>query len=86
MRWLSWRCALSVRTARYVYSGIGDVIAARDHDAWAGRAYVSKAAKLACVARAFAGGLAALPRHLRQRAPKGLPPASLPYSDELGLD
>ncbi len=23
MRWLSWRCALSVRTARYVYAAIG---------------------------------------------------------------
>ena len=86
MRWLSWRCALSVRTARYVYAGIGGVIAARDHDVWAGRAYVPRPVKLACVARAFAAGLAALPRHLLRRAPQGVPLASLPYSDELGLD
>jgi phytoene synthase len=86
MRWLSWRCALSIRTARFVYAGIGDVIAARRHDVWAGRAYVSRTGKLACVARALAIGLAELPRHLGQRAPQGVPPASLPYSDELSLD
>jgi phytoene synthase len=86
MRWLTWRCALSVRTARYVYAGIGGVIASRGYDVWSGRAYVAQPVKLACVARAFAAGLADLPRHLLRRAPRGLPLASLPYSDELSLD
>jgi 15-cis-phytoene synthase len=44
MRWLSWRCALSVRTARYVYSEIGAVIDAGGHDVWQGRAVVPTAA------------------------------------------
>jgi 15-cis-phytoene synthase len=86
MRWLSWRCALAVRTARHVYAGIGGVIRARDHDVWAGRAVVPRAVKLAYVARAFGAGLADLPGQLWRGAPPGLPHASLPYSDELSLD
>jgi phytoene synthase len=49
---LSLRSALAVRTARRVYSRIGDVIRARRCDPLAERAVVSKAAKLAAVARA----------------------------------
>ena len=86
MRWLSFRCALAVRTARHVYAGIGGVIRARGHDVWAGRAVVPRGVKLAYVARAFGAGLAELPGRLWRETPRGVPHASLPYSDELSLD
>jgi 15-cis-phytoene synthase len=86
MRWLSWRCALAVRTARHVYAGIGGVLAARDHDVWAGRAIVPSGQKLVCVARAFRAGLGDLPRCLWHGTPQGVPTGPLPYSDELSLD
>jgi 15-cis-phytoene synthase len=86
MRWLSWRCALAVRTARHVYAAIGGVIAARNHDVWAGRAIVPRAVKLVSVARAFGAGLVELPRGLGHGAPRRVPLGALPYSDELGLD
>jgi phytoene synthase len=86
MLWLSWRCALAVRTARHVYAQIGGVIAARRHDVWAGRAIVPRAVKLACVARAIGAGLVDLPRCLRHGVARGVPLRSLSYSDDLGLD
>jgi phytoene synthase len=61
MRWLSWRCALAVRTARLVYSAIGDVVAARGHDVWAGRAIVPQSRKFVVAGKAFLLGVAEVP-------------------------
>jgi len=76
MRWLSWRCALSVRTARYVYAAIGRVIESRNHDVWAGRAVVPVRTKLLHVTRAMTRGLLEAPSRIlsttRTRVPSGL--------------
>jgi 15-cis-phytoene synthase len=81
MRWLSWRCALSVRTARFVYAGIGDVIHSRGHDVWAGRAVVPLGTKLGYVARAAAIGCLELPRRLACTTRPGLPSVRLSFPD-----
>lgn len=83
MRWLSWRCALSVRTARYVYSAIGDVIEGRGHDVWQGRAVVSSARKLRLVARAFLDAAREVPARLACSARPEVPEVALPYSPDL---
>jgi phytoene synthase len=83
MRWLSWRCALSVRTARHVYAEIGDVIGARGHDVWQGRAVVPGRRKLALVARAFWEGLREAPARLARSARPEVPTIALPYSADL---
>jgi phytoene synthase len=46
LRYLSRRSALAVRTARYVYAGIGGRIARKQFDVFAGRAYVPRLRKL----------------------------------------
>lgn len=51
---LSPRCALAVRTARLVYSAIGDRLADQGHDPFARRAVVPTPHKLGLVARAAA--------------------------------
>jgi phytoene synthase len=83
MRWLSWRCALSVRTARYVYAEIGEVIDARGHDVWRGRAVVPTARKLQLVARAFWDGVREAPLRLAGPARHEVPRVALPYSPDL---
>jgi phytoene synthase len=83
MRWLSWRCALSVRTARHVYAEIGDVIEARGHDVWRGRAVVPGRRKLELVARAFWEGLREAPARLAGSARPEVPTIALPYSPDL---
>jgi phytoene synthase len=50
---LGFRCALAVRTARFVYAAIGRRIEARGCDPLAGRAVVPLATKLLLVAKAF---------------------------------
>ncbi|GMW00330.1 MAG: phytoene synthase [Candidatus Hydrogenedentota bacterium] len=52
LRYLSWRSALGVRTARMVYSSIGTQIARSRWDIQSGRAHVSKAGKLALATKA----------------------------------
>ncbi|MCE9574727.1 MAG: phytoene/squalene synthase family protein [Deltaproteobacteria bacterium] len=54
IRDLPWRAALAVRAARRVYAAIGRRIAAQRHDVTAGRAFVSRNAKLAHVGAALA--------------------------------
>lgn len=83
MLWLSWRCALSVRTARHVYSEIGDVIGSRGFDAWQGRAVVPTSRKLQLVARAFLEGVRDLPARLACSARPEVPRVALPYSQDL---
>jgi phytoene synthase len=52
LRMLSWRCALSIRTARWVYSDIGRALARRKYDVLQGRAVVSLPRKLWLLLRA----------------------------------
>lgn len=63
---LSWRAALAVRTARLVYSRIGDQIASSGHDVFAGRKYVSRRKKLGLVVWAAAEASAEAPVRLRR--------------------
>ena len=83
MHWLSWRCALSVRTARHVYAEIGEVIDARGHDVWQGRAVVPTARKLQLVARAFWDGVREAPLRLAGSGRPEVPTVALPYSRDL---
>jgi phytoene synthase len=62
LRALSWRCALSVSTARRVYSAIGARVRAAGCDPLAGRAIVPTRGKLALAASALVVSLADLPR------------------------
>jgi phytoene synthase len=52
LRYLAPRCRLAIRTARLVYSSIGDALRARGCDARLGRVFVSTPRKLALAARA----------------------------------
>lgn len=78
---LPWRAALGVRSARDVYSAIGDRIARADHDINAGRAVVPHAAKLAKVALATARVAATAPRRLFARQRYAPPTKTLELSD-----
>jgi 15-cis-phytoene synthase len=57
LRYLSPRCRLAIRTARLVYSGIGDELRARGCDPRIGRVFVTTPRKLALAARAAWGTL-----------------------------
>jgi phytoene synthase len=61
---LSWRCALSVRTARRVYSEIGNRVRRQECDPRAGRAIVPRSRKLALVAGASAAAFSEIPRRM----------------------
>jgi phytoene synthase len=63
---LSWRTALAVRTARLVYSRIGDQIAAHGHDVFAGRMFVPRRKKLRLLVRAVAEEGTEAPSRLRR--------------------
>jgi 15-cis-phytoene synthase len=78
---LPFRAAVAVRTARLVYSAIGDVIAARGYDVLAGRAVVSHARKIVLAARAFATTLVTWPvrRLTWRKRTRGSAPA-LPFA------
>jgi len=52
LRYLSPRCRLAIRTARLVYSSIGDELRARGCDPRVGRVFVTTPRKLALAARA----------------------------------
>jgi phytoene synthase len=78
LRYLSPRCAFAVRTARLVYSRIGDVVRAHRCDPLAGRAVVSRGSKLRAAgwaAFATAASPAALWRATSQ-VPSGLEDAT----------
>ena len=83
MRCLSWRCALSVRTARHVYAEIGSVLEARGCDPWRGRSIVPPARKLRLVLRAFVECVRETPLRLASSARPEVPTAALPYSQDL---
>jgi phytoene synthase len=63
---LRWRAALAVRTARLVYSRIGDQIAAHGHDVFAGRMFVPRRNKLGLLVRAVAEAGTEAPSRLRR--------------------
>ena len=86
MRWLSWRCALAVRTAGLVYSAIGDMVAARGHDVWAGRAIVPPGHKLVFVGQAVALGLFEAPARLFRTSRHEVPARALRFSEDLSGD
>lgn len=58
---LAWRCTLAIRTARVVYSSIGDRIREQKCDPLAGRAWVSSADKMWMAAGSVAHCLTDLP-------------------------
>ena len=64
---LGWRSAFAVRTARLVYSRIGQQLERRGCDVFSGRAYVPRRAKLRLVLRALV--LAAAEAPARQQRP-----------------
>lgn len=74
---LPWRCALAVRTARAVYSDIGQVLWARGCDVTAGRAAVPRWRKLVWALRSMARAAMECPvrayRHLTGH-PRPRPP------------
>jgi 15-cis-phytoene synthase len=78
---LPWRAALGVRTARTVYSAIGDRITRADHDVTAGRAVVPHAAKLGHVTAAAMRALAGAPRRAFARQRYAPPTKTLELSD-----
>jgi hypothetical protein len=65
LRHLSPRCAVAVRTARLVYSRIGERVRAQGCDPLAGRAVVSGGRKAAAAARAALVLLSARPAPFR---------------------
>ena len=83
MRWLSWRSALAVRTARLVYAAIGDVVASRGHDVWASRAIVPHAHKLLFVGRAVLAGAREAPARLLCSSCHEVPERVLRFSEDL---
>jgi phytoene synthase len=81
MRWLSSRCALSVRTARHVYSEIGAIVEARGCDVWQGRAVVPLSRKLQLVARAAWECGRELPSRALQKDRPAVPTGALSLAD-----
>jgi phytoene synthase len=86
MRWLSWRSALAVRTARLVYAAIGDLVAARGHDVWAGRAIVPHARKLLFAGRALLLGAREAPGRIVCNSCHAVPAGVLRFSKDLAVD
>lgn len=72
-RALPWRAGFGVRAAARIYRAIGTRLRRRDGDALAGRAVVSKTAKLGHVALAALGALAEAPARALARLRLGSP-------------
>lgn len=72
-RALPWRAGFGVRAAARIYRAIGTRLRRRDGDALAGRAVVSKTAKLGHVALAALGALAEAPARALARLQLGSP-------------
>ena len=67
MRNLSWRAALAVRAARYIYAEIGIVVRQRECNVFAGRAVVPKARKVTLALKALCECVAEMPYRSRHR-------------------
>jgi phytoene synthase len=83
LRWLSWRCALAVRTARFAYSAIGDRVAAGGHDVWAGRAIVPHPRKLVFAGQALALAFFEAPARLLCGSRHEVPARALHFSEDV---
>lgn len=67
MRALTWQCALAIRTARRVYSAIGDRLQDVGCDPLSGRAYVSRERKVALTGRSFLASAGEAPSRLAEQ-------------------
>jgi phytoene synthase len=85
LAFLDWRAALSVRTARLVYSSIGSAIARRRHDVLAGRAVVPGRTKARLAVTAVLQQAGALPVRWRSGRRIGVPAGQLSLRDALRL-
>ena len=79
LRYLDAKSAWAIRTARLVYSTIGDRIARQGHDVGAGRAFVPTTRKLSLVARSLAESIISLPSRAFRRSPPQIPTRLLEY-------
>lgn len=61
LRGLSWRAALSVRAARYIYAEIGAEVRKKNYDVFRGRAYVPKSRKYALGLKALGAAVLEVP-------------------------
>jgi len=85
MRSLSWRAALAVRAARYIYAEIGRVVRRSECDVFAGRAVVPKARKVTLAFKALGECAAEMPyRSLHRFVPAALG-APLRFPDDVLL-
>ena len=75
-----------MRTAGLLYSAIGDMVAARGHDVWAGRAIVPPRHKLVFVGQAVALGLFEAPARLFRTSRHEVPARALRFSEDLSGD
>lgn len=81
---LSWRAAIAIRVAAWVYRDIGRGLARRQWDVTQGRVIVPLGRKLALAAGALLRSLIELPsRRLRARRPLGLPTHVARYPDDI---
>lgn len=74
---LSWRCTLAIRTARVVYSSIGDRIREQECDPLAGRAWVSSSDKMWMAAGSVARCLTDLPARALPSGGAVRPPSTI---------
>ena len=61
LRYLPWRAAVAVATARYVYGAIGAKVKRQGADAWRERAWIRLPVKICLLARAIIAVVATLP-------------------------
>ncbi|HVJ80511.1 MAG TPA: squalene/phytoene synthase family protein, partial [Planctomycetia bacterium] len=85
LRYLDWRSANSIRTARRVYSDIGARIARLNHDPSAGRAFVTKSAKLGLATLSLLAALADSPRRFLSRHVIYRPPTAIVRFEDLPI-
>jgi phytoene/squalene synthetase len=82
LRWLSLRNAVAIRSARWIYWGIGERVASRRGDPQRGRAVVPLGNKLRSLAQAVAIELRAVPTRVGARHPTHIPRAVFQFDDE----
>jgi len=80
---LSWRCSMSIRTARSVYSAIGGRLRRVGCDPLAGRQYVPLGRKLALMASAMLRSAGALFDTAARGHPVSIPSRVLNFPDEV---
>jgi len=87
LRHLSWRAALAIRVAAWVYRDIGRGVVRRNYDVGAGRVVIPLARKLWLAARAMVLSLAELPIRMFDGArPLSIPSRVARYPDDICVD